>query len=67
MLKKDFSLYDNVFYGKKSSFDNSVIHSGDNTTGVGKADDEVIRFDLSKISEEVAYLFPVITIFSGGK
>ncbi len=42
MLKADFSLFDNVFYGNKISKDHAVNHKGDNTSGAGKGDDETI-------------------------
>ncbi|HHG83434.1 MAG TPA: TerD family protein [Bacteroidetes bacterium] len=42
-----------VFYNNLTSPDGSVVHTGDNLTGEGEGDDEVVNIDLSKISAEV--------------
>lgn len=42
-----------VFYNNLNSPDGSVVHSGDNLTGEGDGDDEVINVNLSKVSAEV--------------
>ena len=39
---------DFVFYGNLSHPSRSVVHQGDNLTGVGDGDDEQIRIDLSR-------------------
>ena len=39
-----------VYFGNLRSKDGSVVHSGDNTSGAGKGDDEVITVYLDRIS-----------------
>lgn len=51
-----------VFFNNLASPDRSVVHSGDNLTGAGDGDDEVIHIDLSKISNDVAEITFVVTI-----
>jgi tellurium resistance protein TerD len=53
---------DFVFFNNKKSTDGSVVHSGDNRTGVGEGDDEVIEIDLSKVSADVQKIAFTITI-----
>lgn len=49
-----------VFYGNLASPDGSVQHTGDNLTGEGEGDDEVINLDLSAVPVEVdRVVFPV--------
>jgi tellurium resistance protein TerD len=49
-----------VFYGNLSSPDGCVVHQGDNLTGEGEGDDEVINVDLNRIPPEVdRIVFPV--------
>ncbi|WP_042400816.1 TerD family protein [Streptacidiphilus carbonis] len=52
---KDF-----VFYNNLKSADGSVEHTGDNTTGEGEGDDEVIKVNLAGVPANVAKIvFPV--------
>jgi tellurium resistance protein TerD len=52
---KDF-----VFYNNLKSSDGSVEHTGDNTTGEGEGDDEVIKVNLAGVPANVAKIvFPV--------
>ncbi|BFV56445.1 calcium homeostasis/redox stress adaptation protein [Kitasatospora sp. CMC57] len=49
-----------VFYNNLRSPDGSVEHTGDNLTGSGEGDDEVIKVDLAVVPAEVARIvFPV--------
>ncbi|PYC65631.1 chemical-damaging agent resistance protein C [Streptomyces tateyamensis] len=49
-----------VFFNNLRSPDGSVEHAGDNLTGLGHGDDEVIRVDLATVPDEVAKIvFPV--------
>lgn len=41
-FKKDMTIYDILYYGNKWSADDSIKHLGDNQTGIGDGDDEVI-------------------------
>ncbi len=51
-----------VFYGQLTSPDGAVIHHGDNSTGLGDGDDEVIDINLSQLNPQVAKLVFVVTI-----
>jgi stress response protein SCP2 len=51
-----------VFYNKLVSPDGSVRHSGDNRTGIGSGDDEVIMIQLSRVTPEVQKLVFVVTV-----
>ena len=53
---------DMIFYNNLKSVDGSVEHLGDNLTGVGEGDDEVVNVALDKIPAEVEKLAFVITI-----
>jgi tellurium resistance protein TerD len=49
-----------VFYNNLKSDDGSVEHTGDNTTGEGEGDDEVIKVNLAAVPATVAKIvFPV--------
>ncbi|WP_277585298.1 TerD family protein [Psychrobacillus antarcticus] len=52
-----------VYFGNKTSKDGSVVHSGDNRTGDGDGDDEVINVNLSAISPSVHKLVFVVNIY----
>jgi stress response protein SCP2 len=43
-----------VYYGNKSLFSSAIQHEGDNRTGDGDGDDEVINMDLDKIPVRAA-------------
>ena len=51
-----------VYFGNKSA--PGVTHRGDNTTGDGDGDDEVIRIDLDKVPQAVAELYVTVNIYS---
>lgn len=51
-----------VFYNNLSSPDGSVKHMGDNRTGAGDGDDELIAIDLTKVDPAVEELIFVVTI-----
>ncbi|WP_313894808.1 TerD family protein [Psychrobacillus sp.] len=52
-----------VYFGNKTSQDGSVVHSGDNRTGDGDGDDEVINVNLNAISPSVHKLIFVVNIY----
>lgn len=54
---------DFVFYGNLSHPSGSVVHQGDNLTGVGDGDDEQIKIDLSKVPDNVAKIAFTVTIY----
>jgi tellurium resistance protein TerZ len=43
------------------------VHKGDNLTGAGSGDDETIVLNISKVSQDVVYLIPVISVFTVNK
>ena len=53
---------DMIFYNNLKSVDGSVEHLGDNLTGAGEGDDEVINVALDKVPADVEKLAFVITI-----
>ncbi len=58
-----------VFYNnlKSPDTDHSVEHMGDNLTGAGEGDDEVVIVNLKKIPEEVQKITFVVTIYDAEK
>jgi tellurium resistance protein TerD len=53
---------DFIFYNNLKSSDGSVVHAGDNTTGMGAGDDEKIVVDLSRVPAEVEKVSFCVTI-----
>lgn len=53
---------DFIFYGHLNNTNKSVVHSGDNRTGAGDGDDEVISVDLANLPTDIDKLIFVITI-----
>lgn len=53
---------DFVFYGQLKATDGSVEHTGDNRTGAGDGDDEVIKVDLSRVAPDVQKIAVSVTI-----
>jgi len=51
-----------VFYNNLKSPNDFVVHTGDNTTGVGEGDDETILVDFSKATEKEKSIVFVVTI-----
>jgi len=51
-----------IFYNNATSPDGAVVHQGDNRTGEGEGDDEVIEIDLSKVAPEVDKIVFTVTI-----
>lgn len=54
---------DFIFYGNLEHSSGSVLHTGDNLTGEGEGDDEVINVDLSKIPANIAKVAFTVTIY----
>ncbi len=49
-----------VFFNNLSSPDGSIVHTGDNLTGEGEGDDEIINVNLAAVPPEVdSIVFPV--------
>ena len=58
---------DTVWFMSKQGCKGAIRHAGDNLTGVGDADDEVITVELDKLPAEVASLVFTVNSFSGQK
>ncbi|WP_203622194.1 TerD family protein [Streptomyces sp. SID8499] len=58
---------DSCYFGKLAILNGAVKHSGDNLTGEGAGDDEVIVVDLGRIPQEVTGLVFTVNSFSGQK
>lgn len=58
---------DFVFYNNKTGDNGAVEHAGDNRTGDGEGDDESVKIDLSKISQDVKRLIFAVTIHDAEK
>ena len=54
---------DFVFYGNLSHASGSVVHQGDNLTGVGEGDDEQIIVDLKQVPSEYDKIILVVNIY----
>lgn len=54
---------DFCFFNNKTVGDGAVQHQGDNTTGVGEGDDEVIKVELPKIPAEIEKVVFTVTIY----
>ncbi len=59
------TLVDTAYYQQLSSRDGAVRHSGDNLTGDGKGDDEVITVDLARLPVQVSTVVFVVTSYAG--
>ncbi|TXS51083.1 TerD family protein [Streptomyces sp. t39] len=58
---------DSCYFGKLSILNGSVKHSGDNLTGEGAGDDEVIVVDLGRLPADATGLVFTVNSFSGQK
>ncbi len=65
MYDENKSLIDTVSFRQLYSRDGSVRHSGDNLTGAGDGDDEVINVDLTTVPANVKSIVFVINSFRG--
>ncbi|MFE5817556.1 TerD family protein [Streptomyces sp. NPDC056479] len=58
---------DSCYFGKLQIVQGAIRHSGDNLTGEGGGDDEVITVDLGRLPQEVTGLVFTVNSFSGQK
>ena len=58
---------DSCYFGKLSIVGGAIKHSGDNLTGEGGGDDEVIVVDLGRLPQDVTGLVFTVNSFSGQK
>lgn len=61
----DLNPIDVAYYGQLTSKDGSIRHQGDNLTGEGAGDDEVILVDLTRIPAHVNNLIFIVTSYKG--
>ncbi|MFE5475654.1 TerD family protein [Nocardia sp. NPDC056541] len=61
----DRNLVDVAYYGQLVSKDGSIRHQGDNLTGEGEGDDEVILVDLTRVPAHVTTLLFIVTSYQG--
>lgn len=54
---------DFIFYGNLKSSDGSVTHTGDNLTGEGEGDDEVLIIDFTKVPADIQKIAITVTIY----
>lgn len=56
---------DAVHFGQLKSRDGAILHGGDNLTGEGDGDDEVIYVDLTVLNPQAAYMVFTVNSFRG--
>ena len=58
---------DFIFYNNLRSRNDAVIHTGDNLTGEGEGDDEVIMLDFTKIPDDIKRIAICVTIYEAAE
>ena len=61
--KKLTDLKDLIYFGNLRHSSSAIAHQGDNLTGAGEGDDEIINIDLPLIPPNIAYLVFTINIY----
>ncbi|RRQ28489.1 stress protein [Rhodococcus sp. Eu-32] len=56
---------DIVYYGQLKSKDSSILHQGDNLTGEGEGDDEVVNVDLTRVPAHIDAIVFTVTSYRG--
>lgn len=59
----DGQIIDTVYFGKLHSTDRAIYHTGDNLTGAGEGDDEVIKVALDKLNPRTHKLYVAVNIY----
>jgi len=65
VLFADNQIADVVYYGQLRSKDGSIQHEGDNLTGAGEGDDEVMLVDLTRVPAHVTTVMFIVTSYKG--
>ncbi|MFE7420931.1 TerD family protein [Rhodococcus sp. NPDC057529] len=65
VLFADNNMVDVAYYGQLTSKDGSIRHQGDNLTGEGAGDDEVVLVDLTRIPPHVSTIVFIVTSYRG--
>ena len=58
-------LFDLAFYNNLTTRDGSVVHLGDNTSGRGEGDDEVLTVDLTRVYARVDTIVFLVSSYQG--
>jgi hypothetical protein len=58
-----YKVIESIYFSNKRGLNGSVIHFGDNTTGEGEGDDEVIKVILNKVPQRVHFLAVTINSY----
>ncbi len=58
-------LFDLAFYNHLATRDGSVVHQGDNTSGSGAGDDEVVAVDLAAVYHQVDAVVLLVSSYQG--
>ena len=58
-----YNVIESIYFNNKRGLNNSVIHFGDNVTGEGEGDDEVIKVVLNKVPNRVRFLAVTINSY----
>jgi stress response protein SCP2 len=61
----DGQLADLAFYNNLQTRDGSVVHLGDNLTGIGEGDDEVLTVDLSRVHRRIDTIVFMVSSYQG--
>ena len=61
--KKITDLKDLIYFGNLRHSSSAIAHQGDNLTGAGEGDDEVINIDLPLIPQSISHLVFTINIY----
>ena len=59
------NLMEIIYHRNMRSFDSSILHYGDNRTGIGEGDDEVLSVDFAKVNPNAFTMVVVINSFKG--
>ncbi len=59
------TVLDEIWFRQLQGMAGAVVHTGDNLTGEGEGDDEVIKVDLSRLPAEVKSLVFTVNSFQG--
>ncbi len=65
LLDRNGKALDTIWFRQLKSKCGAVVHSGDNLTGEGDGDDEVIHVNLEKLSTQVEFLAFTVNSFRG--
>ena len=58
-----YNVIESIYFNNKRGLNNSVIHFGDNVTGEGEGDDEIIKVVLNKVPNRVRFLAVTINSY----